>query len=478
MRVDHPIFNTPHDVDLTIAPQPTPPSYASYPEGRDLGQTMPMWRVQTEGYQDGTGQPIGMVSRDAGFLDSPDVEWISSGASMKGPNAVAIGRHGNFFHWGFASSPTYLTDEAKLVLVNAIHYIARFDGCTPVARKVQGARIRSTVDSVIENLTDEGYARLALLYDGYRADGEKRKDEIRARIDAGEDISDGERRLLDAEPLKAPGRLDGAKRLLPSADWNAIGEDPAEAIRYLESIKPYLYPAGDWYALDVDEEARELGLANDDPAFLARIATTADEERSKRLLARYTEEAFESAEQWKAWHEENAARFFFSEAAGYKWLVDTRADERARRARGEYEPPAELEDLRPTERAPLAWDARIERRGDGTYEFIARVEILPGWHAYGSLPPNSPYKPLDASLELPDGLQPAGNWSKPAGHPAPADPGVLHVTGSSEFRRALKATEDFDPEGATVRCTLGFQVCDESMCMRPTSKTKSVPLPH
>ncbi len=108
MRIQHDIFNTPNKVNLTIEEQATPSDYSSYTD--ELGSTMPMWRVQTEGYKDGNGQLIGLVSRDAGFLDSPDTEWISSGVNSKGPNAIAIGRHANFFHWGFAASPTFMTE--------------------------------------------------------------------------------------------------------------------------------------------------------------------------------------------------------------------------------------------------------------------------------------------------------------------------------------------------------------------------------
>lgn len=36
-----------------------------------------------------------------GFEDSPEAEVISSGVCAKSLDAVAIGRHGNFFHWGF-----------------------------------------------------------------------------------------------------------------------------------------------------------------------------------------------------------------------------------------------------------------------------------------------------------------------------------------------------------------------------------------
>ena len=76
-----------------------------------------------------------MVARPWGYEDSPDAEYISSGVCQKTLDAVAIGRHGNFFHWGFAASPDYMTGEAKPVLANAIVYISKFAGQTPIARK-------------------------------------------------------------------------------------------------------------------------------------------------------------------------------------------------------------------------------------------------------------------------------------------------------------------------------------------------------
>jgi len=41
---------------------------------------------------------------------------------------VAIGRHGNFLHWGFAALSDDMTDEARDVFANAVVYIAGFAG--------------------------------------------------------------------------------------------------------------------------------------------------------------------------------------------------------------------------------------------------------------------------------------------------------------------------------------------------------------
>ena len=78
---------------------------------------------------------VGMVSRPGGFEDSPEAEIISGGVSAKTWDAVAIGRHGNFLHWGFAALSDDMTDEARDVFANAVVYIAGFAGQTPVARR-------------------------------------------------------------------------------------------------------------------------------------------------------------------------------------------------------------------------------------------------------------------------------------------------------------------------------------------------------
>lgn len=80
-----------------------------------------------------------MVSRPGGFEDSPEAEIISGGVSAKTWDAVAIGRHGNFLHWGFAALSDDMTDEARDVFANAVVYIAGFAGQTPVARNITTA---------------------------------------------------------------------------------------------------------------------------------------------------------------------------------------------------------------------------------------------------------------------------------------------------------------------------------------------------
>ena len=458
MRISHPIFHTPHKVDLTLEERPTPDAYlrSSHPPG----DTMPMWRVQTEGYTEGTDQLVGVVSGGDGFLDSPDTEWISGGVNTKAENAVAIGRHGNFFHWGFAVSPTYMTEEAKLVFVNAIHYISRFAGQTPIARKSRGMVPRDRLTKLLHDISEEGYARTVAYYDQLRESEEKRKAGIRARIDAGEAVLESERRMLDYPPVEPPGRFKYVPRYLEAGaelgeDEPAIREHVITNLPYMRIVAPFTF--------GVDEEAKSLGVANHDLALLDRaVALLADDAKrdvAMVLLTRYTDESFETAEPWATWLEENRADLFFTESGGYKWLVNRREASEA--------PAADAPPLNPTPRDPLDARLRIERVGAGRYAATVTIEILTGWHAYDALTPGSPYVPLTVELALPAGCSQSGTWQRPASHVHAADPSLRVFEGRVEFRCEFAGElSDGDSVGATLR----YQVCDESMCLPPTDE--------
>lgn len=70
--------------------RPVPRAYKTLYMGRDLGDTMPMWRVQTESPEERKGFPYGVVSPSA-LEDSPDGEFISSGENTKGRQTQRLG---------------------------------------------------------------------------------------------------------------------------------------------------------------------------------------------------------------------------------------------------------------------------------------------------------------------------------------------------------------------------------------------------
>lgn len=478
----HSIFRTPNAVQATIEDRATPDYYAR----EQLGKTMPMWRVQTEGYAEGTGQLIGMVSRDKGFLDSPDTEWISSGVNSKSSKAVAIGRHGNFFHWGFAASPTYLTDEAKLVFINSVHYIAKFDGHGLIARKTPGTAMRSYMVDALARSSEKGYAEALARHEQFAASDAARKLAIQKRIDAGEKVSATDRRMLSYPKPRAPNRFDPIKRFIPAAAWEELAGDEAAIHAYVSGVLPYLRSQG-WYELVVDEELRQFGVGNRDPQLLPRLIAALDEgagKAARTLLARYTDESFASKEQWEAWYKQHRANLFFTEAGGYKWLVNTRADATATRRRtaatdglpfrsATVVPEADggVAGNRGKQQAeasgPLRARLVLKALANGNHELRLVVAIEAGWHAYQSVPEGSPYELMAVDLDLPAGLQQKGKWQKPAGQPYADDPDLIVYEGKVAFRCEL--TGKMPNDLSKIACRLSYQVCDANMCLPPTA---------
>jgi hypothetical protein len=459
MRMDHAIFSTPNNVKLTIEERPTPASYAHYADGKDLGEAMQMWRVQTEGYLEGKGQLVGVVSRDTGFLDSPDTEWISGGVNSKGPNAVAIGRHGNFFHWGFAASPKYMTEEGKLVLVNALHYIARFDGQTPMVRKRQGDSPRAYVEQALDSISDEAYAETLARYAKMRVDDAERREEVQARINAGEEVSEMDQRRLTYPEIEDPGRMDRIERYLPAEFFAQNKDNPIAITAFVNENLPYYRPSG-WYEMEVDEELKSFGIGSNDPQLIARLVEARrakDSELAQTLLVRYTSESFTTAEGWATWFLVNSDRMFFTESGGYKWMVNTLNES----------------PLRANPKNPLA--TRLTREPikaggkNGHYRFTLSVDILAGWHAYDQVPAGSPFIPITLKLELPKGAEQVTEWTRPASYPDRDNPDLTVYEGTLEFTCEVAPGQAEDLHG--YQCSIKYQVCDMNMCLPPATKT-------
>ncbi|SFW19393.1 hypothetical protein SAMN02927921_00471 [Sinomicrobium oceani] len=80
------------------------------------------------------------------------------------------------------------------------------------------------------------------------------------------------------------------------------------------------------YSLKVDEDLKTLGIGNDTPAFFeTSISLLGDPQKSEianRVLLRYTGMEKSQAE-WERWYSTLKDKLFFTEAAGYNWMVDT-----------------------------------------------------------------------------------------------------------------------------------------------------------
>lgn len=265
MVADHEIFRKPFDVQLTIEQANTPPGYAKWYDGRGLPERMGMWRVQSKL----KATNYGLVSDPYGFEDSPDCEWISGGVNSKGPRSAALARQGNWFLWGFCADPTEMTEEAQRVFVNTLVYMQRFDGRAPLFRREASGR-----EWALQYATSLPKAYAARSFsDELLAAGESDKDRVMA-----------------------------------------ILEENIEVLR--QEKRKFV----------IDEEVRSLGLSNRDPALLERCIAMLESDGdqadlARKLLDRYTTEAFESAEEWRDWFGKNRSRIYFTDTGGYVFRV-------------------------------------------------------------------------------------------------------------------------------------------------------------
>src|SRR5688572_18358873 len=298
MRLDHPIFRGPHAVAIELGRTKTPDNYRSFLGGAELPATLETWRVQDGDL--GKSVDYGLVSDPIGFEDSPDAEWISGGINSKGPQSVALGRHGNWFLWGFAGDPTQMTASGKAVFLNAIVWMEQFDGKTPIVALDRGAGRMPGRDSALQNV--------ALL----RAYGKEKQ------------------------------MAEYVRGLFPADLYESTAADPVKLLAHYEENFEFLYPQMvkrkftnddgsvmefDTQLLAVDAALEPMGVSNRKLELfdeIERLTAERGEDDSTvlELRTRYVPpEAPKDADALRKWVEENKSRLFFSDVYGYRWRL-------------------------------------------------------------------------------------------------------------------------------------------------------------
>ncbi len=328
-RKEHPIFNGPFPVKMTIETRPTPEDafHYEYFLGHKTPENLPMWRVQTKGYISDKNFRVGMVSRPWGFEDSPDAEYISSGVCQKTLDAVAIGRHGNFFHWGFAASPEYLTEEAKTVLANAVCYISKFSGKGMIARKYNDRRAtREYLKELKYYATDEAYEGNLKLNQQFEKRMQEEKKTAEEKTKKGEKLTAIEKSSMNYVPQPVQTKEEFFKRQMRDF-YPLFGNDRQAYIRYLDENRNYFYSEDASYKIKVDEDVKSLGI----PYYDIRLLDTCigmlekgqDVEKAGRILDRYTLCSFGTPSEWRAWYSKYRNNIFFTESGGYYFMVNS-----------------------------------------------------------------------------------------------------------------------------------------------------------
>lgn len=476
-RAEHPIFNKPFPVKMTIRMKPTPSDafhYAYYTD-EPIPDSIPMWQVQTKGYKTDEGFRVGMVSRPWGFEDSFDAEYISSGVCAKTLDAVAIGRHGNFLHWGFAASPADMTEEAQAVLANAIVYISQFAGQTPVVRKYEAnIATREYIKEVRYLATRTAWQESEKMQREFEQPSLEKKAKAQAKQARGEKLTDEEAMYLDYEPMEPRSYADFLKWYQEGL-FDRFGEDESAYLRYYDDNRDYFYGGEGAYNLVVDEDVKSLGIPNNDlrllDAAISLLEKEQEVEKANRILTRYTLCRFTTPQEWRDWYETNKSRLFFTEAGGWLFMVNTREtvpgnDYHIRDAKPET---AALPQVGATDHEnPVQLAIGLNTLANGNREIVLRFRIHAGYHIYAHVSEADPYIPTTVEMKLPDGYRGVGKLKR-SSFKGFNDSGTTVYEQEAVFRQEIAGSGSGE-----VVCTVGYQCCDSQICMPPVKKEMKV----
>lgn len=281
---EHPVFQTPHSIDVTRTIDVKQPRAW---RGLLPGDTVTVFPI----VDDHAGNhPTGWSAETTGFAELPEVEVMCGAINTKRPTAAALWRQGNLLYFNFEQNPKELNAAGRDLLENSIRYIARFTEDRPIAF-TPSPRTGAKTPPVRPWLA----------------------------------------RTLHAD-------FDGDR--LPS--WFgppacAVFEKEGEAgfLAWFDGVRGSLHPDAKG-KLIVDPDISPGSVANRDVVFveycvraLTEKGETAD--RARRLLARYVPtgpKAEASAETWATWFDEHRPYLFFTDLGGYVWLIDPLAKAR------------------------------------------------------------------------------------------------------------------------------------------------------
>ena len=480
MNTKNAIFKGPYKVKLTMENRPTPAGAKEYAEFTHdkLPATLPMWKVQKKDYNNTKGYKVGMVTRQWGYLDSPDAEIISGGESAKSYGAISIGRHANFLHWGFASSPADMTEEAKPVFLNAVVYISKFAGHHIIARKLnEGISTRTNIDERKYAVSKENYESYKTMIEENNKAMKQMGDSLKKVEAAGGKISETEKMYIQISenPQPAPDYISYIKQNA-SGLYEKFGTNVDEYVKYYTENRPYFYGSFNDYEVQLDEDAKSLGIANNDKRILDKAISlwesNQDVEKAKRILYRYTLLRYDNAKQWRQWYNKYQNKLFFTESGGWLWLVNdldpkTPGNDYSVLKFNEVSEVAPMKE-KATKEDPVVFSTSVVKEGNGG-EITIRMKIYSGYHIYSVVSETDPYIETKYEFETDGDVKLAGDLQKPAGQLMAGSKSIIY-----EGEQILR--QKFTGKEGSITLNITYQACDAHACLMPKTKTLKIRL--
>lgn len=103
------------------------------------------------------------------------------------------------------------------------------------------------------------------------------------------------------------------------------------------------------------------------------------------------------------------------------------------------------------------------------------LEIKEGWHIYADVPADNPSPVTTLDLQLPAGVEAVGPWNRPLGVPDPQDPQIKLLEGFVSYSQKIKL--DAGAAGKKIELKVGYQACNDKLCMPPKTQNLMIELP-
>lgn len=470
LRLDHPIFRGPLPVTPTLADEFDPVTR----------RHVHAWKTHEPFIYFRYGSLAkGLTVSGTRLLGAEDSEVIALGmtSQQRGNHAAALAREANLFHWGPAASPRHMTEHARRVFVNTIVYMKQFDGARPTVWR--SVRPRSGMAVAFNILTYESNQLENPLTGGNAGDIDLQEVGIGASTNSVQQITELQQ-LIDAT--------------FPPDVVKRLGYDVEKYRALYEPNIAYVFvPHGTtWYT--IDEEAKSIGLPNNDLRFLEKcielLKQPAEAPKGRRLLERYTGLSFPGAKAWEQWLESNREKLYFSDYYDYRFYTGpvgpAPSDKEVQGALWEMK----LDELpnavvsvgavavgddvstpgqtwgRDDKLVDLAHEngAYVTKKG-ALVTLTVRMKIADVFYTYAGIPEARAHELTKISVDLPAGARWNGEWQLPRTYVGP-EPGVSVFRGDAVFTRELYftnvPTEGRDIMGRAkmaVRGTVHSQPC-------------------
>lgn len=386
---------------------------------------------------------------------------------------MAIGRHANFLHWGFAASPAYLTEEAKAVLANAIVYISRFNGQGIIARKYnESITTRESVNEFKYISTQKAYEENMNMIDSANELMKGLSEKAKAKQAKGEELTETEKMYIQFQPMTKRSREELLPIWLPEF-YKMFGTDEEAYGRYFDENKDYFYGGEGVHSLVLDTDVKSVGIPNNDlrliDAAISMLESGKDVAKGRRILARYTLADFPTAAEWRAWYEKNKKNMFFSEAGGWVFLINSREPGvndykgwEIRRKQQSLQPEATIDNN------PVTIAVSKETLQSGEQMVFVKVRIHPRYHIYAKVGKGSPFIPAKIDIQLPDGYVKTGDMVFP--------PFILfNQNGTTMYENEVVFRQPISGRGqGTITCKFSYQCCNDQICFPPKEQTFSI----